>query len=62
MVELQHQRRLAASATVTVIGLGLVGVSGDSLLGAGVVLAGLLGLMVSIHRFGRLGADGGRPR
>ncbi|RLB52848.1 MAG: hypothetical protein DRI90_21750 [Deltaproteobacteria bacterium] len=53
---LTQQRRLALSGSTTVMGLALVGV-GESLVGAVVVLAGLVALMFSIHKYGRLGVE-----
>ncbi len=56
LAALTQQRRLALSGSTTVVGLGLVGV-GESLVGAVVVLAGLVALMFSIHKYGRLGVE-----
>jgi len=53
---LSHHRRLALSACATAFGLALVGI-GESLVGSLVVLGGLIALMFSIHRYGRLGAE-----
>jgi hypothetical protein len=46
------------SAAVALAGLALVG-TGPSLPGKVLCIAGVLGLVVSIHRFGRLGPEGG---
>jgi len=56
---LTHQRRLALSGCATAVGLALVGID-ESLVGSLVVLGGLIALMLSIHRYGRLGVE--RPR
>jgi hypothetical protein len=53
---LTHQRRLALAGSTTVVGLALVGI-GESLAGSLVVLAGLVALMFSIHKYGRLGVE-----
>jgi hypothetical protein len=47
---------LPISAAVTIVGLGLVGV-GDSSVGAILTLLGLVALMASIHKLGRLGFE-----
>ena len=55
-VRLRHHRWLALGATLTVLGVGLVG-SQEPDLGAVAVLAGLITLVFSIHRFGRLSEE-----
>jgi len=55
---LAHHRRLALFGTTAIIGLGMTGMS-DSLAGMALVLIGLLGFIVALHRFGRLGKDRG---
>lgn len=52
------RRTLVGSAAVALAGLALVG-TGPSLPGMVLCIAGVLGLVVSIHRFGRLGPEGG---
>jgi hypothetical protein len=52
-----RERGAALAATVTIVGLALVG-TGPTNLGAFVTLAGLAGLMFAIHTYGRLGEDG----
>jgi hypothetical protein len=47
------------SSAVAVVGLGLVGL-GPSEVGAALTLVGTVGLMASVHRYGRLGPDGER--
>lgn len=54
---LYEQRRLALAATVTIIGLGLVG-TGESMVGVALTLLGALNLIWAIHRYGRLGTEG----
>jgi prepilin signal peptidase PulO-like enzyme (type II secretory pathway) len=75
-VQLDHQRFLALGATLCILGLAMVGIKqgvGEALtigdmnlvsdLSGAVVLAGLLTLVYSIHRFGRLGRElGKKPR
>ncbi len=58
---LQHHRRMAAGATLTIVGLALVGTRSTEA-GSIVVLVGLLGLMYAIHRYGRLGTAEERAR
>lgn len=58
---LQHHRRMAAGATLTIVGLALVGTRSTEA-GSIVVLLGLLGLMYAIHRYGRLGTAEERAR
>lgn len=53
---LEHQRYLGLGATVAIVGLALVGTH-QSKAGALVVVVGLLVLMGSVHRFGRLGTE-----
>ncbi len=55
---LQHQRSVGLAASVSVVGLALVGTR-ESRVGAMVVVLGLLGLMWSVHRYGRLGTERG---
>lgn len=58
---LRHHRRMAAGATLTIVGLALVGTQSTEA-GAIVVLLGLLTLMYAIHRYGRLGSAEERAR
>ena len=51
-----NERIVAGTATVTVLGLALVG-TGSEDLGAFLALVGLTGLLFSVHRYGRLGAE-----
>ncbi len=53
---LRHQRYLGLGATVSIVGLALVGTH-DSKVGAFVVIVGLLVLLGSVHLFGRLGTE-----
>ncbi len=53
---LTHHRRLALSASAAAVGLAFVGI-GESLVGSVVTLGGLVALMFSIHRYGRLGVE-----
>ncbi len=55
-VRLRHHRWLALGATLAVVGVGLVG-SQEPDIGAVAVLAGLITLVFSIHRFGRLSEE-----
>ena len=54
--QLAQHRRLALSATITVVGIAIVAMR-DSDIGAVVVVVGLLMLTWAIHRFGRLGVE-----
>ena len=56
MTVLQHQRYLGLGATISIVGLALVGTHASNV-GAFVVIVGLLVLMGSVHRFGRLGTE-----
>lgn len=53
---LEHQRYLGLGATIAIVGLALVGTHASKA-GALVVVVGLLVLMGSVHRFGRLGTE-----
>ena len=53
---MKHQRRLAFGATLTIVGLAIVG-TGESDLGGAVSLFGWLSLFFAIHTFGRLGPE-----
>lgn len=55
------QRLLAVASTVTALGMYLVGTR-ESVPGMALVLAGLVGLMFCIHRYGRLGEEGAAKR
>lgn len=55
-LRMNHHRFLALGATLAVVGLGLVG-SHETDVGALVTLAGLGTLVLSIHRYGRLGEE-----
>lgn len=55
-VVLRHQRLLGLGATISAVGLALVGTH-ESKAGSMVVIVGLLILMWSVHRFGRLGTE-----
>jgi hypothetical protein len=55
---LDPPRRLALAASITIVGLGLVGV-GESEVGAALVLVGLLFFAFAIHTYGRLGFERG---
>jgi hypothetical protein len=57
---LRHQRLVGLGATIAIVGLALVGTH-DSKVGSSVVIVGLLLLMWSVHRFGRLGTERVRP-
>ena len=68
---MSHHRGIALGATLTVVGLGLVGThpremgadgQAQSDVGAYLVLTGLLLLFYRIHRYGRLGQAGSGPR
>lgn len=52
----RRERLSLAAATVTVLGLAMVG-TGPTDLGAAVSLAGLGGLMFAVHAYGRLGEE-----
>jgi hypothetical protein len=54
-------RMLALAAAVLAVGLYIVATR-ESILGAALVLAGLAGMMFFIHRYGRLGEEGGARR
>jgi hypothetical protein len=54
-------RMLALAAALTALGLYVVGTRETSFGGA-LVLAGLVGMMFCIHRYGRLGPEGGVRR
>ncbi len=56
-IAMKHQRRLAFAATLTIVGLGMVGI-GESELGGAMSLVGWLTLFFAIHTFGRLGPEG----
>ena len=57
VVDWRHpQRWLAASATVLLVGLGLVGL-GPSALGTALSLLGAVAMLYSIHKYGRLGPE-----
>ena len=47
-------------STLALFGLALVGI-GPSDLGMAITLLGLVTLIVGVHRFGRLGPEGGYP-
>lgn len=49
--------QLMLAAAAAIVGIALVG-TGPSLPGMALVIAGVLGLVVGIHRFGRLGPEG----
>jgi hypothetical protein len=51
-----HRRRLALAASVTVVGVAMVGIH-DSDVGSAIVLVGLLALLWAIHTYGRLGPE-----
>jgi hypothetical protein len=53
---LAHQRRMALAATTTIVGVAMVGIE-ESFWGGVMVVAGLLGMIATIHLFGRLGHD-----
>ena len=53
---LRHQRVLGLGATISILGLAMVGTH-DSKSGSMVVIIGLLILMWGVHRFGRLGSE-----
>jgi hypothetical protein len=53
---MHHQRRLAFGATLTIVGLAIVG-TGESDIGGAVSLLGWLSLFFAIHTFGRLGPE-----
>ena len=53
---LQHQRFIGLGASITIVGLALVGTH-ETKAGAAVTIMGLLTLMWSVHRFGRLGTE-----
>ena len=60
LVDWRHpQRWLAASATVLLVGLGLVGL-GPSALGTALSLLGAVAMLYAIHKYGRLGPEHGR--
>lgn len=51
---------LGVAGTTTVIGLALA-VAGDQSVSRWLTLGGLLGLIVGLHRYGRLGSAGSLP-
>ena len=54
--ELRLRAMLAVAASLTLIGVAL-SATGNPELGAWLTLAGLIGLIYGLHRFGRTGAD-----
>ncbi len=56
MTVLRHQRYLGLGATIAIVGLAMVGTHASKA-GSLVVIVGLLLLIGSVHRFGRLGTE-----
>ena len=52
------RRQLAITGTITIIGLAMVGIE-ESFVGKVVTLLGCLAFMWAIHKYGRLGPEGG---
>jgi hypothetical protein len=59
--ELKLARQMALAAAIAAVGLGLVATQ-DSSVGAFAVVGGTLALMLTVHRYGRLGEHGRRAR